>query len=60
MTQVPRWVIAVVMVGVIFVALGWVVWRYRQLTAPSPLPPHDVGPPMFLQKQLQPSPPSPR
>lgn len=57
---VPRWAIAAIAIAVIVLAIGWIVWQYRQRTAPVEQPPHEVGPPLILKQQPQPSPPSQR
>lgn len=43
MKAVPRWVLAAICDRCHFVAIGWMLWRYRQLTAPVDPPLHEVG-----------------
>jgi len=44
--RLPQWV-----VGVVAAALVWILWSYRQRTAPPPQPPFEVGPPAGMQRE---------
>ncbi|MFA0754104.1 MAG: hypothetical protein IMHGJWDQ_001887 [Candidatus Fervidibacter sp.] len=49
--RLPQWVVGVVAGLIVAAALVWILWSYRQRTAPPPQPPFEVGPPAGMQRE---------